>query len=75
MRNRAIIHRGQEVPLWSRKWHTSKSQPFVWNVVPHRDAKQRLHLAYTYLIEESRQKTLQQSEENEKVQQAQEVES
>jgi hypothetical protein len=42
---------------------------------PHRDAKQRLHLAYSYLIEDSRQKTLQQTEENEKVQQAQEVES
>jgi hypothetical protein len=42
---------------------------------PHRDAKQRLHLAYTYLIEESRQKTLQQTEEKEKAQQAQEVES
>jgi hypothetical protein len=42
---------------------------------PHRDAKQRLHLAYTYLIEESRKKTLQQTEEKEKAQQAQEVES
>ena len=42
---------------------------------PHRDAKQRLCLAYTYLIEESRKKTLQQTEEKEKVQQAQEVES
>ena len=42
---------------------------------PHRDAKHRLHLAYTYLIEESQLKTLQQTDENEKVQQAQEVES
>ena len=42
---------------------------------PHRDAKQRLFLAYTYLIEESRKKTLQQTEEKEKAQQAQEVES
>lgn len=42
---------------------------------PHRDAKQRLRLAYTYLIEESRQKTLQQTEEEEKAQQTQEVES
>jgi hypothetical protein len=40
---------------------------------PHRDAKQRLHLAYTYLIEESRLKTLPQTGEQEKVQQAQEV--
>jgi hypothetical protein len=42
---------------------------------PHRDAKQRIFLAYTYLIEESRQKTLQQTEEEEKAQQTQEVES
>ena len=42
---------------------------------PHRDAKQRLHLAYTYLIEERQLKTLQQTDEKEKVQQAQEVES
>jgi hypothetical protein len=42
---------------------------------PHRDAKQRLHLAYTFLIEESQLKTLQQTDEKEKVQQAQEVES
>ena len=35
---------------------------------PHRDAKQRLCLAYTYLIEESRKKTLQQTEEKEKAQ-------
>jgi hypothetical protein len=42
---------------------------------PHRDAKQRLHLAYTYLIEESQLKRLQQADEKEKVQQAQEVES
>ena len=42
---------------------------------PHRDAKQRLHLAYTYLIEESQLKTLPQTDEKEKVQQAQEVES
>lgn len=35
---------------------------------PHRDAKQRLCLAYTHLIEESRQKTLQQTEEKEKAQ-------
>jgi len=42
---------------------------------PHRDAKQRLHLAYTYLIEENQLKTLQQTDKNEKVQQAQEVES
>ena len=34
-----------------------------------------LFLAYTYLIEESRQKTLQQTEEKEKAQQTQEVES
>ena len=42
---------------------------------PHRDAKQRLHLAYTYLIEESQRKILPQTDEKEKVQQAQEVES
>jgi len=42
---------------------------------PHRDAKQRLHLAYAYLIKESQLKTLQQTDEKEKVQQAQEVES
>jgi len=42
---------------------------------PHRDAKQRLHLAYTFLIEESQQKTLRQIDEKEKAQQAQEVES
>jgi len=42
---------------------------------PHRDAKQRLHLAYTYLIEENQLKTVQQTDKNEKVQQAQEVES
>ena len=42
---------------------------------PHRDAKQRLHLAYTYLIEGSQLKRLQQTDEKEKVQQAQEVES
>ena len=42
---------------------------------PHRDAKQRLHLAYTFLIEESQLKTLQQTDEKEKIQQAQEVES
>ena len=41
---------------------------------PHRDAKQRSHLAYTYLIE-SQLKTLPQTDEKEKVQQAQEVES
>ena len=42
---------------------------------PHRDAKQRLHLAYTYLIEESQRKMLPQTDEKEKDQQAQEVES
>ena len=42
---------------------------------PHRDAKQRLHLAYTYLIAESQLKTLSQTDEKEMVQQAQEVES
>ena len=42
---------------------------------PHRDAMQRLHLAYIYLIEESQLKTLQQTDEKEKVQQAEEVES
>lgn len=42
---------------------------------PHRDAKQRLHLAYIFLIGESQLKTLQQTDEKEKVQQAQEVES
>jgi hypothetical protein len=41
---------------------------------PHRDAKQRLFLAYTCLIEKSRRKTLQRLEEKEKVQQTQEVE-
>ncbi len=39
---------------------------------PHRDAKQRLRLAYTLLIEES-QATRQQIDEEEKVQQYQEV--
>jgi len=42
---------------------------------PHRDAKRRLHLAYSYLIEESRLKTVPQADEREKIQQAQEVES
>lgn len=42
---------------------------------PHREAKQRLHLAYTYLIEESRLKALPQTDEKEKGQKAQEVES
>lgn len=40
---------------------------------PHWDAKQRLHLAYAYLIEESQRKMLPQTDEKEKVQQAQEV--
>lgn len=41
---------------------------------PHRDAKQRLHLAYTYLIEESQAKKLH-SHEEEKTEAYQEVKS
>lgn len=41
---------------------------------PHHDARQRLHLAYTYLIEESQVKKMNSSEE-EKTQAYQEVKS
>jgi hypothetical protein len=42
---------------------------------PHRDARHRLWLAYTHLIEESRPEALPQEDEKEKVHQLQEVES